>query len=193
MTIDEFIVEYHLGREEKWDLVDGEAWMTSGGSARHSLVAGRIITALNNKLGKGRCLAFTPDLLPERNESNGRLPDVGVYCDPRDLADLDKAKFRFPKILFEVIFDSTEAINRRLKVPAYQSIETVTLILLVDTREQRFETLARVGTNEWRNIQHPPGSHLVIDDPAMTLGASQVFGVYGAINGRPIAAEYTAS
>ena len=93
------------------------------------------------------------------------------------MADLDKAKFRFPKILFEVLSNSTEANDRRIKVPEYQAIETVMLIVLVDTREQRIETFERVSANEWRNIKHVAGSDLVVADPPMTLSAAEVFGI----------------
>src|SRR5437762_591989 len=51
-----------------------------------------------------------------------------VVCDPRDV---DRYFKRYPKILFEVLSESTEAIDRREKFLSYRQIETLEEYVLV--------------------------------------------------------------
>lgn len=177
LTLDQFIEEYHLGREQKFELVDGEAWLMSGGTARHALTAGNILTALRARLRGTGCVPFGSDLLLAIDQANARLPDVAVYCDPRDLDDLDQVKFEYPKVLFEVLSTSTESIDRRAKVPEYQAIASVQVIVLVDARVRTFETFERVSADEWRNIKHHRGEPLILANPTITLTADEIFAI----------------
>ncbi len=72
---------------------------------------------------------------------------------------------------------SIESIDRRAKVPEYQAIASVEVIVLVDARVRTFETFERVSADEWRNIKHHRGEPLILADPAITLTADEIFAI----------------
>ncbi len=55
-------------------------------------------------------------------------PDVMVVCDARDT---DRYFKRYPKVLIEVLSDTTEAIDLREKFLSYRQIETLEEYVLV--------------------------------------------------------------
>src|SRR6266436_4707586 len=62
------------------------------------------------------------------NEEIFYYPDVMVACDPRDT---DRYFKRYPKVLVEVLSESTEPIDRREKFLSYRQIETLEEYVLV--------------------------------------------------------------
>lgn len=72
-------------------------------------------------------------------------PDVMVACDPRDT---DKFFKRFPKVLVEVMSESTERIDRREKRWSYQQIETLEEYVLV--AQDRMEVTVFRRANSWK-------------------------------------------
>jgi Uma2 family endonuclease len=73
-------------------------------------------------------------------------PDVMVGCDPADSNDYFLEK---PSILFEVLSPSTESIDRREKLLAYQTIPSLGHYVIVAQEERRVEWLQREG-NSWK-------------------------------------------
>lgn len=175
LTIDEFAQEYHLGREERYELIEGEAWLMSGGTARHSLTAVNILSELRARLRGSGCVPFNSDLLLEIHQHQGRLPDVAIYCDARDLSDLDQSKFAHPRVIFEVLSTSTEALDRRAKLAEYQSLPSIETIVFIDTRSETIEVIDRTGPASFATVLHPPGTDLVLRDPALTIPADGIF------------------
>ena len=106
---------------------------------------------------------------------NGRLPDAAIYCDRRDLDDPSALSFERPSVIFEVLSSTALRIDRGAKLHEYQTIPSVRTIVYVDTDLERLETWERMGANEWRNIQHSAGADLVLTQPAVTLGADEIF------------------
>ena len=73
-------------------------------------------------------------------------PDVMVGCDP---ADNHEYYLKSPSILFEVLSPSTESIDRREKLLAYQTIPSLEHYVIVAQEERRVEWLQREG-NSWK-------------------------------------------
>ena len=173
LDFDQFVAAYS-GREGRYELIDGEAWMMAGGTKRHAIVSGRILARLTTKLPRG-CVPVGSDGWLKLDRANARLPDVAVYCDPRDLGNLDSSDFNYPCVIFEVLSESTAASDRRNKVPEYKAIQSVSTIVLVDTGARTFEVFERVDDTEWRNTLVADGAPLSLAHPPLTLTVAEVF------------------
>ena len=74
-------------------------------------------------------------------------PDVMVTCDPRD-QETPNYK-RFPKLIVEVLSDSTEAFDRGDKFESYQALESLEEYVLINTRHRRVECFRRNAEGLW--------------------------------------------
>ena len=164
---------------EKWELVDGVPLMMADGTPLHASIAANIIFALRLKLRGSSCRPIGSDLMLRIDERNGRLPDVGVYCDPRDLErlrDRDYRSFRFPTVLFEVLSESTAKEDRGVKLWQYQDIATLRAVVLVDPDRETYLLFERQGAAEWRERKSSPGDDLSLACLDLILTADEIFG-----------------
>ena len=99
LTIPEF-VELYAPLPGKYELWDGVPVLMAGGTARHALIGVNIVSALRPKLRGTGCAPFNSDMMLRVGAENGRLPDVAIYCDPRDLADPSALAFELPSVVF---------------------------------------------------------------------------------------------
>ncbi|MGL4610973.1 MAG: Uma2 family endonuclease [Trueperaceae bacterium] len=72
-------------------------------------------------------------------------PDVMLLCDARDK---DPKIFQYPCFLVEVVSPSSEAIDRREKLEAYRSIETLQTYWIVDGVKKAIDIFER-NANAW--------------------------------------------
>ncbi len=74
-------------------------------------------------------------------------PDIIVTCDDRDR---ETATYKsFPKLIIEVLSDSTEAFDRGDKFNDYQTLESLEEYVLVNSKHQRVETFRRGEQGLW--------------------------------------------
>lgn len=176
LTIDEFLKAY-AGRGEKYELVDGVPHMMAGAKRRHVQIMGNLLWRLKERLEGGPCDAMAADMGLKVSNETYRLPDVAIYCDPRDLgpAAADAATLEFPKVIFEVQSPSTEPADYGVKLDEYQRIASVDTIVFVHPAREAFTTYERASATEWRTVLHLPGQPLVLRDPAVTITADEIF------------------
>ncbi len=175
IEVDEFLRLYGDRDDGRWELDDGIPVMMAGATRRHGQVSGSIFVAVRARLGASGCEAFF-DMFVSTGIRKLRVPDVAVFCDPRD-ADDDARVLRFPKVIFEVLSPSTEQDDKRTKLFEYQRLESVDTIVLVDNTTRELHVFERLGLAEWRNRTLPRGAMLELHDPAMAIPAEEIFGV----------------
>ncbi|WP_149975692.1 Uma2 family endonuclease, partial [Microcystis aeruginosa] len=92
----------------KHEYIDGQVYAMAGTTDTHNIVAGNIYTIIRNHLRGSDCRVYFADVkvrLEKRNHFY--YPDILVTCDDRDR---ETATYkRFPKLIVEVLSDSTEA------------------------------------------------------------------------------------
>ena len=174
LTVEEFIRDYE-GLDEKYELIDGEAWAMAGASKRHNRISGNIYVSLRGKLRGSRCEPFGSDARLLLDDGNIRFPDVAVYCDPRDIGPDDQPTMSFPKLVFEVLSPSTGRNDRLHKLREYQRIDSLDAIVLIDPATQAIDVYVRSGAAEWHVANLAPGAPLVLRDPAVTLTHAEIF------------------
>jgi Uma2 family endonuclease len=136
--------------EYKSEYVDGVAYAMAGGSERHNLIAGNLITELNNHLRKAPCRVYPSDLkVRVPNSKKFFYPDVSVVCDETEFADDARDVILNPILIVEVLSDSTAAFDRGKKFQSYQQIESLQEYLLVAQDEHVVEHYLRRENDHW--------------------------------------------
>lgn len=176
LTIAEFLKAYAKA-EERYELVDGIPVMMAGANRRHVRIMANLVRRLGERLDGGPCEVLAADMGLAVSEYTYRLPDVGIYCDPRDTgpAAVEPMTLSHPKVLIEILSRSTEANDHTSKLDEYQAITSVDTIVLVHSSRNAFTTYERVSDNEWRTIVHLPGQSLRLRDPAVEIAAAEIF------------------
>ncbi|MGL5508787.1 MAG: Uma2 family endonuclease, partial [Microcoleaceae cyanobacterium] len=105
--------------------------------------------ALRNHLRGSGCQVYISDMkLRIKNLKKERFyyPDIMVTCEPQDK---DTATYKqFPKVIIEVLSDSTEAFDRGDKFIDYQSLDSLMEYILINTRQPRLDIFHR-HNNRW--------------------------------------------
>ena len=132
---------------ERHEYVDGVVYTLPGETIRHNQIAGRLYATLLSHADRRGCrIAFEGVKLWIPSLNRYYYPDVMVLCDPRDT---DDKIFQFPCFIAEVLSPSTEATDRREKLQAYRTIETLQGYLMVDPQSNAAEYVKRTPQG-WR-------------------------------------------
>lgn len=143
--------EYLLLEEQsdiKHEYRDGQAYAMDGTTDRHNTIALNIAILLRNHLRGSGCQTYFADIkaeIPRRN--NYYYPDLMVTCNPQD-SETSTYK-RFPKLIIEVLSNSTEAFDRGDKFSDYQTIISLEEYVLINTKHQRVEVFRRADRGLW--------------------------------------------
>lgn len=132
----------------KHEYFDGEVFAMAGASDAHVTIALNMASLLLTHLKGSGCRVYMSDMKARVEEHNRFFyPDVMVTCDRRDTeTELYK---RFPKLVIEVLSDSTEAFDRGGKFEEYQSLETLEEYVLINQKRSRIDCFRRNEDSTW--------------------------------------------
>ena len=135
---------------ERHEYVDGVIYTMPGETLRHNQIAGRLYATLLPRADDRGCrIAFEGVKLWIPSLNRYYYPDVMVLCDPRDT---DDKVFQYPCFIAEVFSPSTEATDRREKLQAYRTIETLQGYLMLDPQRNAAELVERTPRG-WRTYE----------------------------------------
>ena len=158
----------------KHEYSGGLVYAMAGASREHNLIAGNIYAAFLQHLRSGPCRPFISDvkvLLTVLGGDVSYYPDVMVGCDPRDTHRL---YLRYPKLIVEVSSESTERLDRREKLWAYQSIQTLEDYLIAS--QQRSEVTLFTKAGGWTGeILNQPQENIFLKSIALTLPLALIY------------------
>src|SRR6202521_3618749 len=146
MTLEEFL-RWDDGTDTRYELIDGFPVAMAPPAEAHRILALRLGSQIDAALaGRRPCNAqIEPGVVrPDRADSY-YVPDIAVTCEPNEpgrQAMLD------PILIVEILSPRTERSDRRLKMPAYQKIDSVREILLIDADSHHAEVYRREN-NHW--------------------------------------------
>jgi Uma2 family endonuclease len=114
----------------------------------HVTIAGNLFALLQSHVRSTGCRVYIADM-KARIEARNRFyySDMMVTCDSRDAETSDYK--RFPKLIVEVLSDSTEAFDQGDKFADYQTLENLQEYVLINTRHQRVECFCRNEAELW--------------------------------------------
>jgi Uma2 family endonuclease len=132
----------------KHEYIHGEAYAMAGASDAHVTIAGNLFALLRNHVRGSGCRVYIADMKAHIEARNCfYYPDVMVTCDERD-REHDTYKC-FPKLIIEVLSESTESFDRGDKFADYQTLEMLEEYVLINTRHQRVECFQRNEAGLW--------------------------------------------
>ena len=156
--------------EVKHEFDAGEILAMSGGTARHSALAAKIVTAMEVTRAPG-CTVFTSDMRV-RVVATGRAtyPDVSMVCGPIEYDPEDAARTTItnPALLVEVLSVTTEKGDRGNKWMHYQRIASLQEYVLV-SQEARVEIFRRTSSGTWEYFEVREGNVRLASGPTLDL------------------------
>jgi len=136
--------------EYKSEYIDGVIYAMAGGSVRHNLIAGNLVTEFNVQLRKTDCTVYPSDLKVRVPDSRRFFyPDVSIVCGEIQFADDERDVVLNPVVVVEVLSESTAAFDRGKKFQSYQQIESLREYLLVAQDEYVVEHFLRQDDGHW--------------------------------------------
>jgi Uma2 family endonuclease len=147
VSVEDFLAG-ERGSAVRHEYIGGVVYAMAGASDEHIALCMNLAFALRTHLRGTPCrvqMSEGKTRLQVGEEDVFYYPDVMVACDPRDT---DRYYKRYPKVLIEVLSESTEAIDRREKFLSYRQIETLEEYVLV--AQARVEVTVFRRATKWQ-------------------------------------------
>jgi Uma2 family endonuclease len=150
----EYTVEEYLRSEaaslDKHEYRDGEILDMAGGTGEHSAIAVNVIRELSAATKKKPCTVFESNLQVRVDRRRYSYPDVSMACDPIEYDPATKTRTLLnPRLIIEVLSESTESADRGEKFFRYMQIESLQEYVLVAQDRPRVEVFYRHPQGMW--------------------------------------------
>ena len=163
MTEPEYLA-YDLTHEGKHEFVSGEVLAMAGVTPDHDLVQINLVVALSNRLRGTDCRVRGSDLRVRLDETGlYSYPDLTVVCGPAEFAPTRPETLLNPRVIVEVLSESTEEYDRGAKAAHYRRRASVDVVCLVDSRRPLVEIQRRNTDGTWTLSEHTSGSVRLLD------------------------------
>lgn len=133
----------------KHEYLNGQIVAMAGASKAHVIITGNLSALIVNHLRGTKCISYAIDMkirLPALNFFY--YPDLTVTCDERDRIS-DQDFILHPKLIIEVLSDSTEAFDRGDKFVHYKTIPEFQEYVLIHQKQILIERFERKYDNLW--------------------------------------------
>lgn len=164
--------------ETKHEFVNGRVYAMAGGSPEHARLAQALGADLRSSLHGQPCAPFSSDLRV-RIVATGRstYPDVTVVCGKLERAADDGDAVTNPRVVVEVLSDTTESEDRGEKWAHYQRIPSLREYVLVSQRSHRIEVFTRdeVQADLWHYRDHGAGTKAVLPSLGVSIDVDAIY------------------
>jgi Uma2 family endonuclease len=144
----------------KHEYIDGHVYTMVGGTLAHSHVSTNALIALRSALASRSCNAYNSDAAARLSPTRYTYPDVTVTCDERDQPTNDQREIQAPRVIVEVLSETTERYDRGLKFAYYRECRSIQEYVLVSTAYQAVEVYRRTPRG-WTSYQpYGPGENI---------------------------------
>ncbi|MGH2506098.1 MAG: Uma2 family endonuclease [Ktedonobacteraceae bacterium] len=154
MSVSDFFDLVATDPHNRYEYIDGEVRMMTGGKPRHAAIGNNIGSILHNLLRSRLCMVFNSDVCVKLSETRYVCPDATVSCDPRDRdagnEDEEEERFiHYPCLVVEVLSSGTKSYDRGVKSHLYQDCPTIQEYLLIDTEAPKVQLYRRESSELW--------------------------------------------
>ncbi len=146
--------EEYLARERRAayrsEFYRGEMFAMAGATWEHTLIKDNLAAEARNRLKGGPCQVVTSDLRV-RVDATGlyTYPDLVVVCEPPQFEDDVHDTLLNPRVIVEVLSDSTEKYDRGAKFGHYRQLPSVLEYVLVAQDRPLVERYVRQADDAW--------------------------------------------
>lgn len=175
MSPEEYLA-FERASPEKHEYADGEIFAMSGGTFAHAALAGNLIAELRVALRSRRCSVLTSDMRVHIPASGRYVyPDATVVCGPAKLQDGHRDNLLNPRLIVEVLSDSSEAYDRGDKFVHYRTLESLHTYVIASQKGPQIEVFSRQADNGWLLRVYGPGQRAAIIDLDIFLDVDSVY------------------
>jgi Uma2 family endonuclease len=174
MTPEEYL-SFERASDVKHEYADGEVFAMSGGTVQHSSVAVNITVDLGVQLRGRRCRALNSDMRIKTPTGRYFYPDGSVVCGPPELEGEAGDVLLNPKVIIEVLSDSTEGYDRGDKFEHYRSLASLEEYVLASQKAPRIEVFTRHDDGSWTFRAHGPGETVRLSSIGCDLAVDSVY------------------
>ena len=156
MTVDEWREMQRTSHDVKYEYFDGQVYAMAGGTLDHGRMGINVCSTLTDKLAErgSPCRVYNSDVAVRLSPAHFTFPDATVTCDERDRGRV--LEIQSPRVILEVLSDSTEARDRGDKFRRSREHPAVQEYVLVSTKCQLVE-LYRRSPQGWVLHVYGPG------------------------------------
>jgi Uma2 family endonuclease len=158
--------------EERYEYIDGYAYMLAGGSTDHSAISANVIGALWSSLRGSSCHVHTSDGKVRLSDRRFVYPDITVSCDERDR---HQKQLKYPVLVVEVLSPGTQSYDRGDKGRYYRAYPTLQEYLLVDSQHRLVELYRRANANMWTLYIYGPNDKIELKSIGITLAMADIY------------------
>jgi Uma2 family endonuclease len=178
MTIRDYL-EFERKSEIKHEFVDGELIAMAGNREAHSLITMNFGAAMWKALQGKPCRVYDSNLrVKVIDRPRYRYPDVLVICGPTefDPSDDQQMSITNPKLVVEVLSDSTASADRGEKFRDYRAAASFEQYVLVSQTSPTVETFLRQGDGSWRmEVKTGLDQQVELRALGMTIPLAEIF------------------
>ena len=159
------------------EYVGGLVYAMTGASLRHNLIALNVAVLLRSHLRGTPCRVFMSDAKVRIAQQNAYYyPDVTVSC-AKTLQSLKgvESVVDAPKLIVEVISPSTEGIDRREKLLAYRTLQSLQEYVLIAQDRPEIEIHTRLSDTAWEITTLTPGDPVSFASVDLATGFPAVY------------------
>lgn len=128
----------------------GEMFAMSGASWEHTLIKDQLAHAAASQLNDGPCRVLTSDLRVKVVDTGlYTYPDVVIVCGKPEFEDKMFDTLLNPRVVVEVLSDSTEKYDRGTKFTHYRKLPSVQEYILVAQDRPQIERFVREADGSW--------------------------------------------
>jgi Uma2 family endonuclease len=174
MTIDMFLA-WQERQDTRYELVGGQPVAMTGVRIRHDRVTGNALAEIKRQIREGGspCGAYTADIGIRTPAGNIRRPDVSVLCPPFDEEAMIADR---PRLVVEVLSESTERLDRLVKLGEYQRIDALDYIVMIDPARIEVAFWLRPVDRSWRaEIVTDPAAALAMPSLGLSVGIASLY------------------
>ncbi|WP_353258262.1 Uma2 family endonuclease [Prochlorothrix hollandica] len=152
----------------------GLVYAMAGGSGNHARISINLLSLINIHLGNDiNCRLYNGDVKVNYAEDFYYYPDAFVTCDPRDRAD--RYIKRHPKLIAEVLSQSTEDFDRTDKFTDYQKLDSLEEYILISQDTERVECRRRQPDNTWTTTVYQTGDRITLTSINLEFDIDQLY------------------
>lgn len=167
-------LQWEAGQTLRHEYVDGEVFAMAGADDRHVTVSLNAAMALRQHLSGTPCRTYMADMKLHVQAANSfHYPDVMVTCSPADAQD--RLVKREPRLLIEVLSESTAGYDRGAKFGFYRLLPSLQEYALIDPQDRTVDVYRKGPDGLW--VLHPfaAGATVRLDSVGLDLPAAVLF------------------
>ncbi|WP_437317892.1 Uma2 family endonuclease [Sorangium sp. So ce385] len=158
------------------EYADGEIFAMAGGTLEHSAVAANVIGELRSALQGRGCRVLTSDMRVKIAATRRYVyPDGAVVCSRPEFEDEQRDTLLNPRLVVEVLSDSSEAYDRGEKFAQYRTLPSLQEYVLASQKAPRIEVFTRQPDGAWLLRIHGPGERAALSSLDCALDVDRVY------------------